>query len=248
MFDFLNPKKPEFKEYCETLSHQAQREAWEFVFADRPGTVVIGFLVICASIYFGRTLGKETAEQVKEAFYSLGFGILGWGAVYAVSFLLHLFYYTPKHIAADLKQERDGLRSAWERVSDVQAKRREEVRISMLNQASQMLKEAPSIVRSFHAVFKVSAGRQLDNDDIDWLSTEITKLGHVHPFYGIEQLVFQSEWWEFLEWGYRHPTLKFDTKDKYLIGALEFGKKRGRPEPSADSNYVIVKAAFRSIG
>jgi hypothetical protein len=141
-----------------------------------------------------------------------------------------------------ITRDRDRLKGQLEFYTNNAAQKKQSQLDGMLNHISQKLKDRGiNKLTPFHAIFLECAGHNMTNEDIIWLSDQTEKIGYRHPFRGLEELVRQDEWQEFLLWGHRHHTLKFDRGIDYLDGALEFGAQHGRAKPAKDSDFDMMR-------
>lgn len=92
------PKKPAPQKYFRQLLHGAGRDTWAVVVDNRFSAVLFTAVIASLAIYLQRQVGALSHSQMKEAFVSLGFGIGSSVAVYALMFLAHFFYLTPKRL------------------------------------------------------------------------------------------------------------------------------------------------------
>ena len=80
-------------------------DAWDVVFANHPWTVVFIYVAACLAIYLQRTWGNQSPEQMKEAFISIGFGLIAYAILFAAVLLFNFFYLTPRSFYLRLSEQ-----------------------------------------------------------------------------------------------------------------------------------------------
>jgi len=228
-----------FPKYCSVITRKARKEAWDVVFANRPLTVLLGFLGTCIAVYFGRRTGVQSPDQMRDAAISFVFGLIAMGLIYALSFLVHFLYYTPKHIAAELKTDRDNLKIQLDDAYDLRIKRRQKEREDLAERCIKMLKDQKVNMVSFNAVARHEAYK-LEAEDLDWLCDEVEKFYGSHPFTGLDAYVPKADRREFLRWFCLHSDYRVTKETDYLDAAERWRAEHDYPLPPEKAHIAHI--------
>jgi hypothetical protein len=114
-------------DYFKKVFCEARKETWDWVFADRPFTVIIATGVACFAIYLQRRFGGQSSPQMIDALVSIAYGLIAYAVVFILIFGAHFFYLTPKRM---LEEGEGKLRLAEDRIAALQQARQPRIKVS----------------------------------------------------------------------------------------------------------------------
>jgi uncharacterized membrane-anchored protein YhcB (DUF1043 family) len=156
-------------------------------------------------------------------------------AVFAIGFLIEIFFVSPYRHAKKLQSEIDYYNGT------VRIRRKEQCN-RVLDKAAELLKtsETPGkFIMPFQGMYAAGAADLETNDQVQWVADKIAE-HHDHPMQGLEECVCRDEWLVFLQWGKHHGSFRFDRGDDYLQGAMQWAVDHGRASSISSLKAQVI--------